>query len=101
ARSTCRSGKSRRIRDYVPARSCPTSPARPRSSKPSSSSVENEEGCAEHRGSAVLTSIKRIAAVALFALAAHPASAETSITFAGYTGLFQDLYTKAVIDPFM
>ena len=49
----------------------------------------------------MLTSIKRIAIAALFALAAHPASAETSITFAGYTGLFQDLYTKAVIEPFM
>lgn len=49
----------------------------------------------------MLTSIKRIAVAALFALAAAPASAETTITFAGYTGLFQDLYTKAVIDPFM
>ncbi len=49
----------------------------------------------------MLTSIKRIAAAALFALAAAPASAETTITFAGYTGLFQDLYTKAVIEPFM
>ena len=32
---------------------------------------------------------------------AAPAAAETTITFAGYVGLFQDIYTKAVIEPFM
>jgi putative spermidine/putrescine transport system substrate-binding protein len=49
----------------------------------------------------VLTSIKRIAIATLCAFAAAPASAQTTVTFAGYTGLFQDLYTKAVIEPFM
>ncbi|WP_309082882.1 ABC transporter substrate-binding protein [Chelativorans sp.] len=34
-------------------------------------------------------------------LAISSASAETVVNFAGYTGLFQDLYTKAVIEPFM
>ncbi|OJY34393.1 MAG: polyamine ABC transporter substrate-binding protein [Rhizobiales bacterium 65-9] len=34
-------------------------------------------------------------------LMATPALAETTVTFAGYSGLYQDLYTKTVIDPFM
>ena len=42
ARSRCRGGRSRRIRDCVPAKSCPISAARPRSSRPSSSSDRAE-----------------------------------------------------------
>lgn len=42
-----------------------------------------------------------LAAAAAASLAAVPARAETNLTFAGYTGLYQDLYTKAVIEPFM
>jgi len=41
-----------------------------------------------------------IAAVAATLFGA-PAMAETVVNFAGYSGLFQDLYTKAVIEPFM
>ncbi len=41
-------------------------------------------------------------AAALAAMSSAPALAQqTTLTFAGYTGLFQDLYTKAVIEPFM
>lgn len=41
------------------------------------------------------------AAVACTLLAATPARAETTVTFAGASGLFQELYTKAVLAPFM
>lgn len=41
-------------------------------------------------------------AAGLMALASGPALAQqTTITFIGYTALFQELYTKAVIEPFM
>jgi putative spermidine/putrescine transport system substrate-binding protein len=39
------------------------------------------------------------AAAVMIAASAH--AQQTTITFAGYVGLFQDLYTKAVIEPFM
>jgi putative spermidine/putrescine transport system substrate-binding protein len=42
-----------------------------------------------------------LAAAAAATLAAVPARAQTNFTFAGYSGLYQDLYTKAVIEPFM
>ncbi|WNJ88863.1 ABC transporter substrate-binding protein [Bosea sp. 685] len=42
-----------------------------------------------------------VAATIAATLIAAPAAAQTTITFAGYTGLYQDLYTKAVIEPFM
>lgn len=47
--------------------------------------------------------IARRAAMAVVAAGAMiaPASAETTITFAGYVGLFQDIYTRTVIEPFM
>ncbi len=33
--------------------------------------------------------------------AALPAHAQQTVTFVGYSGLFQERYTKAVIEPFM
>src|SRR5215470_14878739 len=102
ARPRCRSARWRRTSDCAPEKNCATSAARPQSSRRNSSSDRAEQAARTQLGDhAVLTSIKRIAVAALFALAAAPAFAETTITFAGYTGLFQDLYTKAVIEPFM
>jgi putative spermidine/putrescine transport system substrate-binding protein len=50
----------------------------------------------------MLNIIKRAAIATVAAtLFGAPAMAETVVNFAGYSGLFQDLYTKAVIEPFM
>ena len=51
-----------------------------------------------------LSSLTRlvIAAAAVSSMTVGSAMAQqTTITFAGYTALYQDLYTKAVIEPFM
>lgn len=44
--------------------------------------------------------MKFLAAPLIFLLATAPALAETTVTLVTYTGLFQDRYTKAVIEPF-
>ncbi len=47
------------------------------------------------------SSMKTLAVMALtVAMATAPAWAETTVTLVTYTGLFQDRYTKAVIEPF-
>ncbi|WP_342361060.1 ABC transporter substrate-binding protein [Terrarubrum flagellatum] len=50
----------------------------------------------------MLKSTRRVAvATGAAMMFAAPAMAETVINFAGYSGLYQDLYTKTVVEPFM
>ena len=57
------------------------------------------KGVSKHLGRRrVLASAAAISAAAVIS---RPARADTVVNFAGAGGLFQDLYTKAVVDPFM
>lgn len=50
----------------------------------------------------MLTVTRRVAlAAAMTGLVGASAQAQTTVTFAGYTGLFQDIYMRTVVEPFM
>lgn len=42
-----------------------------------------------------------LSGILMLGAAAMPAHAQQTVTFLGYSGLFQERYTKAVIEPFM
>lgn len=42
-----------------------------------------------------------LSGILMLGAAALPAHAQQTVTFLGYSGLFQERYTKAVIEPFM
>ncbi|MFD2236515.1 ABC transporter substrate-binding protein [Aureimonas populi] len=48
-----------------------------------------------------MRTLATMAALALAAGAALPAAAQETVTLVGYSGLFQERYTQAVIEPFM
>src|SRR4051794_34937648 len=103
ARSRCRHANSCCSNACARANGCRTFLARPRMSKASLPRHDCERPFANHQqeGNRMMTGARIAIGAFALGLLSQTAAAQQTVTLMAYSGLFQERYTKAVVEPFM